>query len=110
MALVLKSPQVMLVIGVILYVFCLWDDCPFLTQKGYFLAVLVLGLFTVMTYQRLSEKEKSEDRFAGLCRFMLLLSTGLLLVGVWNLPLDLAEKGLCVLAWFVSVLGAARWR
>ncbi|MDF3826746.1 MULTISPECIES: YiaA/YiaB family inner membrane protein [unclassified Pseudocitrobacter] len=110
MKLALKAPQGVLCAGVILYVVCLWGDCPQLTDKGYFLAVLVLGVFTVLTYQRLSGKEKDEGRFAGLCRFVLLLATGLMLVGIWNLPLSLTEKGLSVLAWFAAMYGAARWR
>lgn len=110
MTLALKAPQGVLCIGVFLYVVCLWGDCPQLTDKGYFLAVLVLGMFTVLTYQRLSAKEKNEERFAGLCRFVLLLATGLILVGIWNLPLSLAEKGLTVIGWFAAMYGAARWR
>lgn len=110
MNLALKAPQGVLLTGVLLYVFCLWGDCPDLTDKGYFLAVLVLGLFTVLSYRRVSKEERGECCFAGLCRFILLLSTGLLLVGVWNLPLSMAEKGLCVVAWFAAMYGAARWR
>ncbi|MEO3991485.1 YiaA/YiaB family inner membrane protein [Pseudocitrobacter cyperus] len=108
MKLTLKIPQAALFIGLILYVFCLWRDCAELIDKGFFMAVLSLGLFAIAVYKRLPETEREASRFSGVCRFMLLLAAGLLLVGVWNLPLNLAEKGLCVAAWFVAMYGAAR--
>ncbi len=60
MKLALNAPQGLLCAGVILYVVCLWGDCPQLTDKGYFLAVLVLGVFTVLTYQRLTGKRRTK--------------------------------------------------
>ncbi|VFS61707.1 Inner membrane protein yiaA [Kluyvera cryocrescens] len=42
---ILKSPRLALIVGVLLYLFFLWRACPQLEDKGYFLAILTLGIF-----------------------------------------------------------------
>jgi uncharacterized membrane protein YiaA len=110
MALALRVHHGVLVTGIVIYTLCLWGDCPQLTDKGYFLLILVLGLFAIVAYRRLSDHGSEDTKFATLCSFVLLTTTGLLLVGIWNQPLPLVEKGLCAVAWFASMYGAARCR
>lgn len=99
-----NAPQFAFIGGMLLYLLCLWRGCPQLDDKGYFLAVLVLGVFTIVAY-----RQTMETRFTALCRLVLLLASGLLLVGVWNMPLSLVHKGLIAAAWFACLYGAAGW-
>ena len=56
-------------------------DLPLFSGKGYFLGVLVMGMFAVLAHQRASQWQEQDDGFIALCRLVLLLSVGLLLVG-----------------------------
>lgn len=102
---IVKSPRIVLIFGVLLYLFCLWRACPQLEDKGYFLAVLVLGSFAIVAH-----RQAVTQQFERLCGLMLLLAAGLLLVGVLNMPLALAYKGLSVLAWFACMYGSSGLR
>jgi Predicted membrane protein len=101
-------PQGALCVSSAIYIFCLWGSCPQVTDKGYFLLVLILGLFTIVARRQPSVCADDGSTFASLCQFVLLLTAGLLLVGIWNLPLHLAQKGLSVAAWFAAMYSVAR--
>lgn len=95
-----KLSRVMLVLGMSLYLLCLWWASPRLDDKGYFLAVLVLGSFAIIAH-----RQATTLPFARLCHMMLLLASGLLLVGVWNMSIALTFKGFSVAAWFACMYG-----
>lgn len=99
-----RMPHILLSLGVALYLLCLWRGCPQLSEKGYFLAVLVMGIFAIVAH-----RNTQDLRFATLCRLVLLLALGLLLVGVWNMPLALAYKGLSVTSWFACIYGTSAY-
>ena len=101
---IIKLPRLALNGGILLYLLCLWRGCPSLDDKAYFLAMVVLGLFAVVAH-----RQAANARFAELCRLVLLLASGLLLVGVWNMPLPLIDKSVIVAAWFACMYGAATW-
>ena len=68
-----------------------------LNEKGYYLTVLVLGLFAVVSLQK-SVRDWLEgtpvtDLYYGLCWGAVAVAVTLLVVGLWNAGLLLSEKG-----------------
>ena len=59
--------------GALIYLIGLWQACPLLSGKGYFLGVLI--------------------------------TSGLLLVGLWNAPLSLVERGAYLAAFCLCISG-----
>ena len=81
-----------------------------LNEKGYYFAVLVLGLFSAESYQK-----TVRDKYEGIpttsiyymtCLTVFIISVALLMVGLWNATLLLSEKGFYGLAFFLSLFGA----
>ena len=89
------------------YLLGIWRTCPLFSGKGYFLGVLVMGMFAVLAHQRARRWQGQDDGFIALCRLVLLLSAGLLLVGAWHVPTDWYEKAVYIAAWFVCLYGAS---
>ncbi|MFW8253992.1 YiaA/YiaB family inner membrane protein, partial [Klebsiella pneumoniae] len=78
----------MMAAGSLVYLLGIWRTCPLFSGKGYFLGVLVMGMFAVLAHQRARRWQGQDDGFIALCRLVLLLSAGLLLVGAWHVPAD----------------------
>ncbi len=68
---------VMMAAGSLVYLLGIWRTCPLFSGKGYFLGVLVMGMFAVLAHQRASQWQEQDDGFIALCRLVLLLSVGL---------------------------------
>lgn len=97
----------MMAAGSLVYLLGIWRTCPLFSGKGYFLGVLVMGMFAVLAHQRARRWQGQDDGFIALCRLVLLLSAGLLLVGAWHVPTDWYEKAVYIAAWFVCLYGAS---
>jgi uncharacterized membrane protein YiaA len=97
----------MMAAGSLVYLLGIWRTCPLFSGKGYFLGVLVMGMFAVLAHQRARQWQEQDDGFIALCRLVLLLSAGLLLVGAWYVPADWHEKAVYIAAWFVCLYGAS---
>lgn len=91
--------------GALIYVIGLWRACPLLSGKGYFLGVLMTGMFVTYVYQHTENLNQDDERFVSVCQMVALITVGLLLVGVWNAPLAPLEKGLYPAAFFVCLWG-----
>ncbi len=68
-----------------------------LAEKGYFLAVFLLGLFAAISVQK-AVRDRAEEvpvtgAYLGLAWAMLLAALSLMSVGLWNAELLLSEKG-----------------
>lgn len=101
-------PRLLMAIGALIYLVGIWRTCPLFSGKGYFLGVLVMGMFAMLAHQRtMREERKNDDGFASLCRPVLLLSIGLLMVGAMFVPAAWNEKAIYVVAWFVCIYGAS---
>ncbi|MGI3447887.1 inner membrane protein YiaB [Citrobacter arsenatis] len=100
-------PWILFLSGALIYVIGLWRACPLLSGKGYFFGVLMTGMFVTYAYQRAVNLNQSDERFASVCQMVVLITVGLLLVGVWNAPLAPIEMGLYPAAFIVSLLGQA---
>ncbi|WP_213134263.1 inner membrane protein YiaB [Citrobacter sp. FP75] len=91
--------------GALIYVIGLWRACPLLSGKGYFFGTLMTGMFVAYVYQRAEIRNQNDERFTSVCQMVVLITVGLLLVGVWNTPLAPIELGLYPAAFFVCLLG-----
>lgn len=91
--------------GALIYVVGLWWACPLLNGKGYFLGVLMTGMFVTYVYLRAKNLEQADERFTCVCQMVALITVGLLLVGILNAPLSLLEMGVYPMAFFVCLAG-----
>jgi uncharacterized membrane protein YiaA len=99
-----------LLVGVAMYLLGLWNATMALNEKGYYLTVLMLGLFAAISLQK-----SVRDRFEGipvsgmyykLCWFAVFASVALITVGLWNAQLADSEKGFYGMAFVLSMFAA----
>lgn len=99
-----------LVGGILVYLIGLWNAPMELNEKGYYFAVLVLGLFSAASYQKTVrdkyDKIPTTAMYYMSCLIAFVIAIGLLVVGLWNATLMLSEKGFYGLAFFLSLFGA----
>jgi uncharacterized membrane protein YiaA len=84
-------------LGLISYCIGLWNATMELNEKGYYFAIILFGLFSVISVQK-SVRDRSEgievtDIYYGISWVMTITSIVLLVVGLRNADLDLSEKG-----------------
>ena len=91
--------------GALIYLIGLWQACPLLSGKGYFLGVLITGMFIIYVYQREAKRGSIDGRFTSVCQIVALMTSGLLLVGLWNAPLSLVERGAYLAAFCLCISG-----
>ncbi|POP45265.1 hypothetical protein CHU32_12675 [Superficieibacter electus] len=103
-ALSTRAAKIVLPIGILVYAVGLWPVCSTLSEKGYYIALLLLGLFTVMVYSHLTRHQCLNATMSTWCQLMLLASMGLLAVGLWNEPIALSQKIIYFIAWIISLL------
>ncbi len=99
-----------LLLGAVAYLVGLFNAEMALNEKGYYLTLLLFGLFAAVSLQK-SVRDRVEGipvsaLYYSLCWFALLVSLLLLLVGLWNATLLLSEKGLYGMAFALSLFGA----
>ena len=99
-----------LLIGLVSYAVGLWNATMMLNEKGYYLTVLLFGLFGVISLQK-SVRDRAEDipvtsLYYGLCWVAVAASLVLLSVGLWNADLLLSEKGFYGIAFTMALFGA----
>jgi uncharacterized membrane protein YiaA len=84
-------------LGASVYFVGLYNARMLLSEKGFFLAVFLLGLFAAISVQK-AVRDRAEDvpvtgAYLGVAWGMLLVSLTLMVVGLWNAELLLSEKG-----------------
>ena len=99
-----------LLIGLGAYVVGLWNANMMLNEKGYYLAVLILGLFAAISVQK-SVRDKSEGIpvtaiYFGISWFVVIISLAMLVIGLWNAELLLSEKGFYGVSMALALFGA----
>ena len=78
-----------------------------LNEKGYYLTLLLYGLFAAVSLQK-TVRDRSEglpvtNMYAGLCWVSLLAAILLLTVGLWNATLAPSEKGFYAMSFVLSL-------
>lgn len=99
-----------LMLGVSSFLVGLWNADMLLNEKGYYLTVLLYGLFAAISLQK-SVRDKLEGMpvtglYFGLCWFSLVTCLVLLSVGLWNADMALSEKGFYAMAFALSLFAA----
>lgn len=99
-----------LLIGSITYLAGLWNSDMQLNEKGYYLTLLLYGLFASVSLQK-SVRDRLEGIpvtgiYYGLCWVSLVLVLLLLTVGLWNAALAPSEKGFYAMSFLLSLFGA----
>ena len=89
------------------YMIGLWNSTMAMNEKGFYFAILVLGLFAAISLQK-SVRDKLEGiRITGMylnvCRTALALALLMLTVGLYNATFELAVKGFYGMAYVFSL-------
>jgi len=97
-------------VGIVGYCVGLWNADMLLNEKGYYLTVLLYGLFSAISVQK-SVRDKLEnipvtDLYYGISWLSAILSILLLVIGLWNASLTLSEKGFYGMAYVLSLFAA----
>lgn len=99
-----------MLIGVLAYMFGLFNAAMQLNEKGYYFAVMCLGLYAAISLQK-TIRDKSEGIPTTNLYYMiswaaLFVSVALIVVGLFNAQLSLSEKGFYMMAFTMSLFGA----
>ena len=101
---------VALFLGAIAFVIGLWNADMMLNEKGYYLTLLLYGLFAAVSLQK-TVRDKEEDIpvtgiYFGLCWISVGSALLLLAIGLWNADLLRSEKGFYAMAYVLSLFSA----
>jgi len=96
-----------LFIGAIAFLIGLWNAQMTLNEKGYYLTLLLYGLFAAVSLQK-SVRDRSEGiavtgMYFMLCWISLCTVIVLLTVGLWNATLQPSEKGFYAMSFVLSL-------
>ncbi|HSI48113.1 MAG TPA: inner membrane protein YiaA [Ideonella sp.] len=99
-----------LVVGAATYLIGLWNANMQLNEKGYYLTLLMYGLFAAVSLQK-SVRDRLEGTpvtgmYFSLCWISLAASLTLLAVGLWNAQLAASEKGFYAMGFVLSLFAA----
>jgi uncharacterized membrane protein YiaA len=106
----IAAAWVALFVGFLAFLIGLWNASMLLNEKGYYLTVLLYGLFSAVSLQK-SVRDQLEDIpvtaiYYGLCWASVIIAIVLLVVGLWNATLTLSEKGFYGMAFVLSLFAA----
>ncbi len=99
-----------LILGCFAYMLGLWNADMMLNEKGYYLTLLLYGLFAAVSLQK-AVRDKEEGIpvtaiYYVLCWVAIASSLILLAVGLWNADLLKSEKGFYSMAYVLSIFSA----
>lgn len=96
-----------LLIGSLAYTIGLYNADMALNEKGYYLIVLLFGLFSMVSVQKAVRDEregiKTSKIYTRICWASSAVAISLLVVGLYNAELLLSEKGFYAMAYTLSV-------
>lgn len=98
-----------LLVGACTYAIGLWNAEMQLNEKGYYLTLLLYGLFAAVSLQK-SVRDRLEGikvtaLYFGLCWMSVGICMLFLTVGLWNATLTPSEKGFYAMAFLLSLFG-----
>ena len=97
-------------LGVVSFAVGLWNATMARSEKGFYFAVLILGLFAAVSLQK-SVRDRAEGLpvsvlYLGLSWSVVGLAVVMLVIGLWNSDLNLSEKGFYGLAFAMTLFAA----
>jgi uncharacterized membrane protein YiaA len=99
-----------LLIGSVTYLAGLWNSEMLLNEKGYYLTLLLYGLFAAVSLQK-SVRDRMEGvavtgMYFSLCWISIAIVMVLLAVGLWNAKLAPSEKGFYAMGFVLALFAA----
>jgi uncharacterized membrane protein YiaA len=99
-----------LVTGTTAFLVGLWNSHMSLSEKGYYLTVLLFGLFAAVSLQK-AVRDRSEGvpvtaLYLGLCWSAAAAAITLVTVGLWNAGMPASEKGFYAMSFVLSLFAA----
>lgn len=98
------------IIGLLSYCIGLWNASMELNEKGYYFAILLMGVYAVISLQKAVrdkvEKIKTSEMYYGISWVIVIASLLLLIIGLRNADLLLSEKGFYGISYLLSLFGA----
>lgn len=99
-----------LAVGIVAFLIGLWNASMLLSEKGYYLTLLLYGLFAAVSIQK-SVRDQADGiavtpLYLGLSWASVLVTIVLLVVGLWNASIMLSEKGFYGMAFVLSLFAA----
>jgi uncharacterized membrane protein YiaA len=99
-----------LLVGGSAFLVGLWNSHMSLSEKGYYLTVLLFGLFAAVSLQK-SVRDRSESipvtgLYLGLCWTGVAAALTLMTVGLWNAGMSASEKGFYAMSFVLSLFAA----
>jgi uncharacterized membrane protein YiaA len=99
-----------LLVGGSAFLVGLWNSHMSLSEKGYYLTVLLFGLFAAVSLQK-SVRDRSEGipvtgLYLGLCWTGVTAAITLMTVGLWNAGMSPSEKGFYAMSFVLSLFAA----
>jgi uncharacterized membrane protein YiaA len=99
-----------LMVGVLMYLISLWNASMALNEKGYYLTLLMYGLFAAVSLQK-SVRDRLEgtpvtSMYYGLCWVSIIAVAVLVAVGLWNATMASSEKGFYAMSFVLSLFAA----
>ncbi|WP_010111290.1 inner membrane protein YiaA [Acinetobacter sp. P8-3-8] len=96
--------------GATAYCIGLFNAQMALNEKGYYLILILYGLFSAVSLQKIV-RDKLEGQqvtaiYYGLCWASVAICLILLALGLWNATMTLSEKGFYIMAFLLSLFGA----
>ncbi|HEL7628808.1 TPA: hypothetical protein UL921_000585 [Stenotrophomonas maltophilia] len=106
----IAASWVALLLGAGAYLIGLFNAQMALSEKGYYLVLLLYGLFAAVSLQK-SVRDRLEHipvsgLYYALSWFALLSALLLMMIGLWNATLLLSEKGFYAMAYALALFGA----
>lgn len=97
-------------VGIITYLTGLWNAEILLSEKGFYLIVLLFGLFGAVSVQK-SVRDQMEgipvtSIYYGLSWFAVIIAVLMLIVGLWNANMLLSEKGFYMVSFILAMFAA----
>ena len=106
----IAASWVALLAGAAAYIVGLFNAQMMLNEKGYYLILILYGLFSAVSLQKVvRDKLEGTDVtpiYFGLCWASVVICLVLLALGLWNANLALSEKGFYIMAFLLSLFGA----
>ncbi|QNM86348.1 hypothetical protein H9W90_04275 [Polaribacter pectinis] len=98
------------IIGLLSYCIGLWNAGMELNEKGYYFAILLMGIYAVISLQKAvrdkAEQIKVSEMYYGISWVIVIASLLLLIIGLRNADLELSEKGFYAISYLLSLFGA----
>ncbi|MFI8034525.1 inner membrane protein YiaA [Acinetobacter sp. ABJ_C3_5] len=105
----IAASWVALLAGAVGFMIGLWNANMPLHEKGYFLVILLYGLFSAASLQKTVRDQLEEIPvtaiYYGLCWASMAVCIVLLLISLWNAELSMSEKGFYIMSFLLSLFG-----